>query len=329
MKAQMYTVKGISDLISKGESFALAGDENLLKQLPRGKWIAGTIPYFIGDKGGVVSKDLIYATPIPKYVKKVSIASLDEKGLETIYKAGPKNGFTLLILPAMSPVHLSYAINAPYYEDFAATPVVGWIAGMHLSDLGKVSAKVVNGQTGEVSDQKAVVMQIELEQNYVSEVGIVNIFEQGGGDTLEFLETGFSVRDVLVNGKKENFADYLARVKADIKLPLVADYAGAMINVSFQGIDSEKKSVNFYAPVFKGARYKQAAAVKNYIHDFVQSVPSNAEHIFFSCNCILNFLYSELEGKKTGDITGPITFGEIAYQLLNQTMIYVIIEKVG
>jgi len=41
----------------------------------------------------------------------------------------------------------------------------------------------------------------------------------------------------------------------------------------------------------------------------------------FACNCILNYLYGKLEGKKTGDITGPITFGEIAHQLLNQTMV--------
>ena len=30
----------------------------------------------------------------------------------------------------------------------------------------------------------------------------------------------------------------------------------------------------------------------------------------------------KLEGKKTGAFTGPITFGEIAYQLLNQTLVY-------
>ena len=53
---------------------------------------------------------------------------------------------------------------------------------------------------------------------------------------------------------------------------------------------------------------------------------SFASALFFSCNCILNYLYSELEGKKTGGITGPITFGEIAYQLLNQTMVYLTIE---
>ena len=44
--------------------------------------------------------------------------------------------------------------------------------------------------------------------------------------------------------------------------------------------------------------------------------------IAFSCNCILNFLYSDLEGKHTGHIIGPMTFGEIGYQLLNQTMVF-------
>jgi hypothetical protein len=47
----------------------------------------------------------------------------------------------------------------------------------------------------------------------------------------------------------------------------------------------------------------------------------------FSCNCILNFLYGELEGKSIGTFTGPVTFGEIAYQLVNQTLVYVKAEK--
>ena len=41
----------------------------------------------------------------------------------------------------------------------------------------------------------------------------------------------------------------------------------------------------------------------------------------YSCNCILNYLYGDLEGKKTGGFTGPVTFGEIAYILLNQTLV--------
>ncbi|MGV8838548.1 DUF6976 family protein [Cellvibrio sp.] len=33
-----------------------------------------------------------------------------------------------------------------------------------------------------------------------------------------------------------------------------------------------------------------------------------------------------MEGKKTRDLTGPITFGEVAYQLLNQTLVYLSIS---
>ncbi len=37
---------------------------------------------------------------------------------------------------------------------------------------------------------------------------------------------------------------------------------------------------------------------------------------------MLNYVYGKLEGRHTGKLTGPITFGEIAYQLLNQTLVY-------
>jgi hypothetical protein len=33
-----------------------------------------------------------------------------------------------------------------------------------------------------------------------------------------------------------------------------------------------------------------------------------------------------LDGKKTGEITGPVTFGEVAYQLFNQTMVYLTVS---
>ena len=45
-----------------------------------------------------------------------------------------------------------------------------------------------------------------------------------------------------------------------------------------------------------------------------------------ACICILNCLFGELEGKAIGGVAGPATFGEIAYQLLNQTMVVVKVE---
>lgn len=49
---------------------------------------------------------------------------------------------------------------------------------------------------------------------------------------------------------------------------------------------------------------------------------TDTNNVVFSCNCILNYLFSNLENKKTGAFVGPVTFGEIAYQLLNQTLVY-------
>jgi hypothetical protein len=125
-----------------------------------------------------------------------------------------------------------------------------------------------------------------------------------------------------------NLAEYLVEKKIDTRLPLVANYSGAMINTSFQDVDKTRKKVSFYAPVFRGVEYKVAAPVADYVTAFESHLPRSAsDTIAFSCNCILNYLYSNLEGKRTGNVTGPITFGEIAYQLLNQTLAYVTVQK--
>jgi len=99
-----------------------------------------------------------------------------------------------------------------------------------------------------------------------------------------------------------------------------------MINVSI--LDVVEGKVRLYAPVFADMVYRFAYPVGNYIESFEKSLSgSAAQNISFSCNCILNYLYSELEGKKTRDLTGPITFGEVAYQLLNQTLVYLTITN--
>ena len=122
-------------------------------------------------------------------------------------------------------------------------------------------------------------------------------------------------------------SQYIAVKRLDTRLPLVADYYGAMVNVSFQSVDEAKQEVQFYTPVFAGLSYKHAKPIENYVQQFTSRMPTSlSKQIVFSCNCILNYLYSELEGKQTGGITGPITFGEVAYQLLNQTMVYLTIN---
>ncbi len=109
----------------------------------------------------------------------------------------------------------------------------------------------------------------------------------------------------------------------------MADYFGAKVNVSIQNVDPSKHEVRFYAPVFAGVSYKHAKPLQDYVEQFTAMLPLHlTNHPAFSCNCILNYLYSELEGKRTGKITGPATFGEVVYQLLNQTVAYLTITEV-
>jgi len=333
MQQTISTVADIKGKIEAGRKLLLAGDEDTLRQLPKGDWIGGTIPYFISaEQGGMVSREMICATDISDYTTAIEIATYDANSLARVYSEGPKHGFSFIIIPAASQTHLSFALNAPNYKDFGIRPLIGWVAGVHLSDLGKKTPKVVNGRTGEVLEDAALVLQAQLPPAKVAEIGIVNLFEQGGGDILTFSSDGFAAKDVMVNGEKRNFAAYIVKNKLDTKLPLVADYYGALVNISFQDVDEVEGQVKFYAPVFTGIRYKHAQPVTDYVKIFndrlCQEGSIESSRVAFSCNCILNYLYSELEGKKTDPFVGPVTFGEIAYQLLNQTLVYLEIMDV-
>ncbi|MBN1894680.1 hypothetical protein JW906_09300 [bacterium] len=313
--------------IKDGGTLYLAGDEKVLRGLPAGNWIGGTIPYFMTRSGGQISRDKIFVHEQDASVIKTEIKWYGENNLEKIVDDSPDRGFSILIIPAMSSVHVRYAEEAPNYKNIFYKQIIGWISGVHLDDLGAVTPKVADGKTGELSDQKAIALHATLPDDKIASIGIINIFQQGDGDTISFPEKGFQVRNCLVNGREIQFAEYLKQNKVDTQLPLVANYHGAMVNVSFQKIDEAGRTVHLYAPVFKDIQYKIAAPVEDYVRLFQSHLPEGLVKPAFSCNCILNFLYSRLEGKKTGDITGPITFGEIAYQLLNQTLVYLTINK--
>jgi len=312
--------------INKGEYLVIAADESLLTDLPSGNWIAGTIPYFMAAEGGTVNREKIFVNTIEgvQHNNAPRISLYDGNSIQRISQEAPEHGFTIVILPAMSEVHLSYAQNAPDYPNMYFSPIIGWISGVHLDDIGKQTAKVGFGPArGMLFDQQAVAMHIPLPTNQLANINIVNLFTQGDGPEIKFKSTGFSVSECTINGETTNLSDYIKYAKVDIRLPLVANYSGVMVNVSIQQLDEANNKVDLYAPVFADISYRFAKPVENYIDGFNKELSASAsEGISFSCNCILNYLYSELEGKKTRDLTGPITFGEVAYQLLNQTLVY-------
>lgn len=313
-------------LIRSGRFLSIAADEAQLRQLPAGNWIGGTIPYFMGQAGGESSRQKLFVTPMPECAGQIEISTYDVASLSQVCRDAPNNGFSLIILPAFSTVHSVFAHDAPSFDDMFVKPLVGWIAGCHLDDLKNAVPLVVDGRKQEFSHELAVVCHVELPRERWAQIDIINPFRPGGGDAILFQETGFTVEDCLVNGVPCNFSEYLLKNGHDLRLPLVADYSGAMLNVSIKSVDKNRRQVDFYAPVFEDVTYHLAAPVPDYGAAFRAAVPKTPLPLVFSCNCILNYLYGNLEGQQTGQMIGPITFGEIAYQLLNQTLVYLTVE---
>lgn len=314
-------------LLRGGGCYTVAGEEALLRRLPKGCWIGGTIPYFMGQDGGRTTREQLFVTELPHGKAAPTLRWYDAQGLATVCVDAPENGYSLLIIPAFSQAHSQFAREAPQYEDMYLKPLLGWIAGLHLDDLGKTAPRVFNGETGEVDGERAIVMHVPLPDDQLVRLDIVNLFEQGAGDRIRFTESGFEASECLVNGKLVNFADYLTSNKIDTRLPLVADYSGAMINVSVKAVHAAERRVDFYAPVFDDTEYRIAKPVADYEGALAGALPREAAGAAWSCNCVLNYLYSGLEGKRTASITGPMTFGEVAYQLLNQTMVVMTVEQ--
>lgn len=318
----------VIERIAQGEYLVIAGDERVLETLPTGNWIGGTIPYFMTEDGGKVDQEILFVTQIngcdPAQAPRLTL--YDTNSISRIAQEAPAQGFTVLILPANSEVHLAYAQDAPDYPNMFFSPIIGWIAGMHLNDLGSRTAKAGFGPAaGLLSENQAAAMHVPLPESQFANIKIVNLFTQGDGDSIRFSDKGFAAKTCQISGQEWNFAEYIKEHQIDTRLPLVANYSGVMVNVSIQ--DASADEVKLYAPVFPDVEYKFAKPVDDYVAEFNQAIQkSDDKNNAFSCNCILNFLYSELEGKKTGALTGPMTFGEVAYQLLNQTLVYLTLE---
>lgn len=324
---ELISIEHATDLIHSGCFLSIAGDESALRKLPVGNWIGGTIPYFMAENGGMVSRDAVFVSRIDGYSEAPSLRFYDPLGLPQICRNAPENGFSILIIPAFSDCHASFARNAPNYEEMYMKPLIGWIAGVHLDELNTASPKVVLGSTGEFAENKVVVMDVPLAPEKFAQIDIVNLFQQGKTASITFEDTGFNAGSCHIDGKPGNLADYLIENNCDTRLPLVANYSGAMINVSIKHINRETRKVEFYAPVFPGIEYRVAEPIDDYITAFLAALPQLNSSIVFSCNCILNYLYSDLQGKRTGKVVGPITYGEIGYQLLNQTLVYLTISE--
>jgi len=326
MERKLYTIEEVKKFVAEGRIMVLTGEHSLLEQLPKGKWIGGTIPYFMDHDTGKKSNDLIFVDDFTDLANDIKISIYNTDTIKNIAKNTYTNGFTMLLIPAFTDILSEFSLNSFSYENIFTNPVVGYVTGFDLEKENQ-TAKVFSGEDKQSYEQQAIALHIKLPENKLAQVEIVNIFSQDtNSPSIVFPKNGFEQDICTIDGKEQNLADYIINNNIDIKFPLIEEQNGALINKSFMKIDEQNKKVIFYAPIFKNREYKFAQKLENYIEKFNFAIKDIGK-VDYACNCILNYLYGGLEGQKI-NLPGATTFGEIAYQLLNQTQIYLkILDK--
>jgi hypothetical protein len=320
----LMTLDEASKRIKEGALLHIAGVGALLKKLPKGNWVGGSTEHFMAEGGGKVSDGLLFVTEFP--YKDFTIKQYDTETIKNVAADAFDNGFSIVIIPFDSALHKVYAEKAPGFEGMFIKNVGGWISGVSPDAPPGQAPIAVNGLTGEVYTDRGAALHIGVPGDKSVTIGVINIFSQDEtAPAIEFPEEGFSVTKCLVDGKETVFADYVNKIKYDTRQPIVGNYAGNGVNVSFRSI--EGGVVNFYSPVFVGIKYKIAKPVPNYAEEFGGRLANHLSKLdagtVFSCNCYLNFVHGKLEGRSTEHFVGPITYGEIAYQLVSQTLVYI------
>ena len=322
MTQGLFFPEEVSAMILAGKKLLLAGSEKLLSQLPKGDWIGGSTPLFILHAGQrSTSYDKIFVNQLPDFVTETVIQEYDETNVQDIFMDSPENGFTVLIVPYDTPVSIEYTLNATNYEKFAVKPVCGWVSGQPLEVLHKERAYTASGSGSGIYTDRAVAMHISLPDTKYAEIHIYSPYKQGNGDTITFDSDEVVVKDAFINGVKRNFAEYLREINHNMLIPIVADYCGALICVVSCGITEDE--VQMSSPVFKSIEYRLAAIDNNIVE------PSMADdRIVFSVTCVGFFGQPDICSKFMKKMNGPVVYGEIAYQVLGQTTVYVTIDDV-
>ncbi|OQX98250.1 MAG: hypothetical protein B6I24_05765 [Bacteroidetes bacterium 4572_128] len=323
MGKKLHTKKETEKLIKEGKTLIIAGSEKLLSKLPEGNWIGGSNPYLQSPCGGLHTEELLYVKDFSDLLIDSKFKVYDKNNIHQITTDAFENGIIATIMPANSEVLKEFAINSPEFENQFLNPLLGWVSGTDFDKFGQVAPTCY--KSNEKFIDKAVALHIQLPKNIVARLEILNAYEaSNSSEVITFEKDGFHNTDCFVGGKKYNFYKYIEDKNIET-LILVANYSGATINIGL--IKNEvSKNIFFAAPVFKDFEYKFAKKrTKDYKDFFNKNI--DLSNIRYSYSCLYNFFYFELEKEALG-IDGLFSYGEIAYQLLNVTFVYLVLDEI-
>lgn len=324
---ELLTPAEANALIDRDLVMHIAGDEKALRKLHCGNWVGGTTPYMLTSQGGIVEREKVFVSELPVKPGAVAIRFIDIGHIPAITTEAPRNGFTIVIVPGMSEIHTIYSLTAANIPGIRDIPIIGWVSGVHIDDRPRVTAKVFNGQTGEVADDRIVVLQAPMPTTSEAQVSILNLVKPGTGDEFVFDAPSFSVRECLINGERDDFYAYAVRNNISLHWPLVTELNGDRLSVALKAVDAESRSVQLFAPVMQGRPYRLAEAIDDYRGKLIRATLDRKLTPVLSYNCFHNYAYGGLKAPQEYPLPGPVVFGELAHVLMNQTLVCLSVKK--
>jgi len=325
----LFTLEEVIRKVENKEFLIVLGNDELLQQLPKGNWIGVSAYYFMTKERGLSTNEKLYVQNLSNYSESVTIKSYKEDQTQDILKDRIAGGFTYLLMAPLTKVAENYATEVLSDISLYSIPILGFIGGAKYEDVQSGhKSYCYNGITGQRSDEEAIAIHVKLKQSFSPRIEILNIFEpELEGPRFNFDQNSFAVTDCTVDGQKRNLYDYMLENDIGRAYPLISNHNGALLNCSIFQLDQENKTVYLASPTRKGKTYFLAKPFDDYMKAFQARFDTiDKSNIVISFNCYYNYFFGKLEGKKL-EIGGPITYGEIAYQLLNQTMVYLRIDK--
>lgn len=328
MKRQLYTKEEVVGFIKEGKVLVLSADEKMLNDLPKGNWIGGTSSYFMDTEGAVLCTDKIFVDDFTDIATGFKIETYTENSINNIALNTFVNGFIVIVIPTDTEVHSEFALNSLTYKNVFNNPLVGYVAGYDLQRTNeKLSSYVYNGLNQDKITDQAIALHIELPKNKIARAEILNIDTiDKSSPKIQFPRTGFLQSECLIDGKLSNIAEYFNKINYD-GLPIIANNNGALINKDIKNISADAKEVSFYSPIFNDETYFLVNNVDDYQKVFEKRLQIEELDVPYSCLCVSFYLRGNLNGKKI-NTEAVFTFGEIAFQLLNKTVVYLEIDDV-
>ncbi len=341
MKRQLYDIDEVARFIEEGRHLVISGGEDILSKLPKGNWIGGTSTYFMNLDKAVSTKSKVFVDDLTGIGTNYNIKLYNRDDIKNIAIDAFENGFTIVIIPTGSSVYHEFSLHSLSYDQIFNNPIVGFISGVFEDEVAENHAteddnnkskvylpSVFDGRNLKKYNDYAVAIHVELPDNKIARAEILNVETiDKNSPTITFPKTSFVQSECLINGEKQNIADFLINVGYQSNYNLVADYNGSIVSRDIKVINPLKKEVSFFSPVFDDEVYYLANRIDDYKELFDKNLLySNKENVPYSCICISYYMSGNLNNRKI-NMEGVFGFGEIAFHTLNRTLVFLEIDE--